>query len=246
MALAALVVSLALAGANAQTCTTPFLKPPRHPSFPPSPFSRPGTDAANAETGEWFAQNVPKIAERPVLTSEERQHLTWSATKFMERRKAGSVSCEAFARTLTKRAEHYRHMNQFMYFRRADSSQTGRDDAAAAAWIFRGDESRKRRGRGGCSAETAARPRYWENDPSWPERVVARAKELDARVAAAGDVSAIAPLYCLPVSGPRRQSGRGDAAVPTSIVGAGRGDAAGRHVDIPKTGRAAAATRGYS
>ena len=32
------------------------------------------------------------------------------------------------------------------YSRRADSPRTGRGDAAAATWIFRGDESRRRRG----------------------------------------------------------------------------------------------------
>ena len=33
------------------------------------------------------------------------------------------------------------------YFRRADVPQTSRGDAAAATWIFREDESRRRRGR---------------------------------------------------------------------------------------------------
>ena len=33
------------------------------------------------------------------------------------------------------------------YFRRADIPQRSRGDAAAVAWIFRGDESRRRRGR---------------------------------------------------------------------------------------------------
>ena len=33
------------------------------------------------------------------------------------------------------------------YVRRVDLPRTGRGDAAAAAWIFRGHESRRRRGR---------------------------------------------------------------------------------------------------
>ena len=32
------------------------------------------------------------------------------------------------------------------YFRRADIAKTGRGDAVAATWIFRGDKSRRRRG----------------------------------------------------------------------------------------------------
>ena len=35
----------------------------------------------------------------------------------------------------------------YMYFRRADTPQTSRGDAVAATWIFRGDESQRRRGR---------------------------------------------------------------------------------------------------
>ena len=37
--------------------------------------------------------------------------------------------------------------NLYVYFRRADVPQTGRGDAAAATWIFCGDEAPQRRGR---------------------------------------------------------------------------------------------------
>ena len=38
-------------------------------------------------------------------------------------------------------------LNRELYFRRADAPQMGRGDAAAAIRTFRGDESRRRRGR---------------------------------------------------------------------------------------------------
>ena len=37
--------------------------------------------------------------------------------------------------------------------------EMSRGDAAAAAWIFRGDQSRRRRGRGDAAAATTPRPR---------------------------------------------------------------------------------------
>ena len=43
--------------------------------------------------------------------------------------------------------------------RRADMPQTSRGDAAAATWIFRGDESRRRRGR-----DAAVATRTYESD----------------------------------------------------------------------------------
>ena len=40
----------------------------------------------------------------------------------------------------------------------------------------------------------------WDNDPQWPDRVVAAAAALDAKAAAHADgVEGLAPLYCLPV-----------------------------------------------
>ena len=48
-----------------------------------------------------------------------------------------------------------------VYFRRAEIPQTGRGDAAAATWMFRGDGSRRRRGYDADnSVETDARLRY--------------------------------------------------------------------------------------
>ena len=46
---------------------------------------------------------------------------------------------------------------EFVYFRGADIPQTSRRDAAAATWIFAGDESRRRRGR---AMELRSRPAY--------------------------------------------------------------------------------------
>ena len=55
--------------------------------------------------------------------------------------------CEAEAARL-KRVQQKLLGELRAYFRRVDSSRTGRGDAAAATWIFRrGDESRRRRGR---------------------------------------------------------------------------------------------------
>ena len=89
------------------------------------------------------------------LTEEEKRHVSWSATEMMEQREAGATTCEAYTRTLVKRATHYASMNQFM---------------------------------------------YWDNDPGWTERVVAKAIELDRKVAVEGSTSAIAPLFCLPIA----------------------------------------------
>ena len=56
------------------------------------------------------------IVAPQALTEEEKRHVSWSATEFLQQREAGAVTCEAYARTLVKRATHYASMNQFMYW----------------------------------------------------------------------------------------------------------------------------------
>ena len=79
--------------------------PPFHTYFPPI--------GANMTT--WFRDNVPDIpAADPSMTAEEAEYVSWAATDFIAKRRAGQVTCEAYARALTKRAKHLRTMNQFM------------------------------------------------------------------------------------------------------------------------------------
>ena len=144
-----LLVAASTAVAVDQRCTA-FSTPEKSTFFPPPELK------TDAEIGAWFAANTPSIAAKPDMSTAEKTYIAWSAADFMAQRKSGAVTCEAYVSALVKRAEHYKDMNQFMYF---------------------------------------------DNDAAWTARVISKAAELDAKVASAGgDVSVIAPLYCLPVA----------------------------------------------
>lgn len=50
----------------------------------------------------------------PSSTARERQLCALSAVDYVAMRRAGSVSCEEYARALVKRAQYYRYMNQWI------------------------------------------------------------------------------------------------------------------------------------
>lgn len=80
-------------------------RPPFHSYFPP----------VGADMTTWFRDNVPEIpAADPSVTAEEAEYVSWTAADFIAKRRAGRVTCKAYARALTKRARHLRTMNQFM------------------------------------------------------------------------------------------------------------------------------------
>ena len=103
VATAAAATVVVAAGADEQVCRSAPQAPAWHSYFPPE-----GSDAA-----EFFRHNVPVIpGPPPNVTAAEREYATWSAAEFIARRRAGDVTCEEFARALTKRAVHYKDMNQ--------------------------------------------------------------------------------------------------------------------------------------
>ena len=50
----------------------------------------------------------------PAATVRERQLCALSAVDYVDMRRAGKVTCEEYARALTKRAQYYRYMNQWI------------------------------------------------------------------------------------------------------------------------------------
>eukprot|EP01052_Picozoa_sp_SAG31_P041590 SAG31_NODE_6347_length_2053_cov_2.616172_1_plen_403_part_10 len=125
-------------------------RPAWKPSFPPRQLVLAGDDAAVAA---WLGSNVPKMrAPDPTATERERELANFSVAEYIAARKAGAVSCEEYARCLTKRMLYYSYLNAFMYM---------------------------------------------DNFPDQAEYIVQQAVALDEKVAAAGDVEAIAPLFGL-------------------------------------------------
>ena len=97
----ATVLSHAVAASDAdESCSRPAI----HPSFPP-----PGSNAT-----EFFLTNEAVLPPSQPLSERERELVNWSAETFVANRRAGTVSCEEFARALTNRAEYYRTANVFM------------------------------------------------------------------------------------------------------------------------------------
>ena len=126
-ATAAAVASSGVSAAD-QACDAATATPEWNSYFPPI-----GSDMKT-----WFAENVPEIPSKPEMTSEEQKYVSWTAAEFIAQRRAGAVTCEAYARALTDRAKHYRTMNQFMYWDN-DPEWTDRVVAAAVALDAKAD-----------------------------------------------------------------------------------------------------------
>jgi Asp-tRNA(Asn)/Glu-tRNA(Gln) amidotransferase A subunit family amidase len=85
----------------------------RSVDFPPKEI---GSDSV--ASGRWYEHifaAVPPKAKDPTMTAREQQLYKMSATAYVEARRAGSVTCEEYARALVKRARYYRYLNQWIY-----------------------------------------------------------------------------------------------------------------------------------
>jgi hypothetical protein len=88
-------------------CVSARSTPARHAYFPP--------EGTPAEVGAWFAANTPAVPPKPQVPDRERELASWTASTFVQRRRAGEVTCEEYTRALVNRSTHYRSMNVFMY-----------------------------------------------------------------------------------------------------------------------------------
>ena len=89
--------------------------PPFHKAFPPQALvDAPKPD--NAAIAAWFDANRPEFAAMadPSVTAEEATMYAMSAAQYIEARKAGELTCEAYTRALVKRMLHYKELNCFM------------------------------------------------------------------------------------------------------------------------------------
>lgn len=100
--------------------------PKGNPHFPPRDGKTGGVVVASGApattdseaTAKWFKDNIASIEtpDPPAMTDREKELAKMSAKEFMAARKAETVTCEEYATALTKRATHYKTMNQFMYW----------------------------------------------------------------------------------------------------------------------------------
>jgi Asp-tRNA(Asn)/Glu-tRNA(Gln) amidotransferase A subunit family amidase len=143
--LVATVLTLCPRHVNAGVCLGPQCpgRPSWNPSFPP--FELVEACKTNAtccgnpscagcpEMVAWLAQHTPPMkAADPTLSAREKQLARLSATEFVAARRAGSTTCEEYARVLVKRMEYYKYMAQFMYWE-SYPNQTAYIIAQAAA-----------------------------------------------------------------------------------------------------------------